>query len=100
MVLRKRAPGTGLQVLLEASGSWLLGELDHDKRRPGSMLHRPPPLAWIMGELRRDRLRLSMCSLLSTSGSKRPTQTRLARSASEVWLGVRDDFRPWLMSAA
>ena len=40
MALRKRAPGTGLQVLLEASGSSLVGELDHDKQRPGSMLHR------------------------------------------------------------
>jgi hypothetical protein len=31
---------------------------------------------------------------------REPTQMKLARSASEVWLGVRDDFRYWLVSAA
>jgi hypothetical protein len=29
-----------------------------------------------------------------------PTRPKLARSASEGWLGVRDDFRNWLMTAA
>jgi hypothetical protein len=28
------------------------------------------------------------------------TQPKLARSASEGWLGVRDDFRNWLIRAA
>jgi len=29
-----------------------------------------------------------------------PTQTKLARRASEVWLGVRDGIRNWLLTAA
>jgi hypothetical protein len=29
-----------------------------------------------------------------------PTQPKLARSASEGWLGVRDDFRNWLIREA
>ena len=29
-----------------------------------------------------------------------PTQPKLARSASEGWLGVRDDFRNWFVRNA
>jgi hypothetical protein len=29
-----------------------------------------------------------------------PTQPKLTRSVSEGWLGVRDDFRNWLLTAA
>jgi hypothetical protein len=56
----------------------------------------PPPLCGY-GET---AFTVKESSLLGTSAAKRPTSPKLARSASEGWLGVRDDFRNWLIRAA
>lgn len=52
-------------------------------------------------ELRRDSLRIQVCSLKRRSAREaRPTQPKLARSASEGWLAALDDFRNWLIREA
>ena len=53
--------------------------------------------------LRRDRLRLSDARSGEQLKGLRPSEpawTKLARRSSEVWLGVWDEFRNWLLAAA